>query len=111
MLVPLQRNEAVDPLRRRPPQDAALDEAATERAEMRARQLFPLCGVHAGKAFLQVDARNAAPLRDQPEHEGADRVANRRYGAKRKKVHEPHEPEHHPAEQPLHCGLAPLGTL
>ena len=102
-------DEAADSLVAPPPQHAAVDESPAERAERRARQLLPLARVHPGKALLKVDARHPPALRDQPEEQAADRVADARERAERQPVDEPHQEEKDPAH--VGKGFAPFGVL
>src|SRR5262249_837003 len=69
--------EALDPdqrlhtLGRRPPEDPPVDEAAEEGAEVRPRDRLPLPLAHLREALGEVDARDLAPLRDEPEDDRA----------------------------------------
>jgi hypothetical protein len=110
VLQPLQAHQAHDPLAPRPPQDAALDEAPREGAKVRARQALARRGVHVREAPLEVDARHAPALGDQPVERAPEGVAERRLRAERQEVHEPHEREDQPAHDPGGGG-APGGRL
>jgi hypothetical protein len=120
VLEPLDLHQPLDALARRPPQDAALDEAAAKGPEVRARKALALARRHLRKALLQVDAGHVATLGNQPEQERAGRVADRGYGAQRQEMHQPHEEHHQAREQRPHRlgspivssgGRAPAGVL
>jgi hypothetical protein len=73
----LDPNQSFDVLARRPPEQRVVQEAAAPGGEVRARQAFALGSGHPWKALGEVDARHLASLGDQPECEGAERIAER----------------------------------
>ena len=76
-------DEALDPLGPRPPQDAAVDEAPREGAEMRPGERFALALREVREALREVDARDVPALGDEPEEGRAHRLADRRHGTNR----------------------------
>src|SRR5919109_3839182 len=97
MFEALDAHQSLDAALRRPPEDAALDEAAAKRAKVRAREPLAIARRHLREALLQIDARYPSALRDEPEKNRADRIADGGLNGKRQEVHEIHEPEDQPA--------------
>jgi hypothetical protein len=91
VLLALDAHQAADALARAPPPDAALDDAAAEPAEVRARDALALGLCHLREALLEVDARHAPALGHQPEGEPADAVAERGEHAERQQMQRPEE--------------------
>ena len=112
VLHPFDPHHALDAAARRPPEDAALEEAAAEGPEMGAGKALAAARRHLRKAFFEIDARDAPPLRDQPVENRPDGVADGRDHPQREKVREPHEGENDPAHGAFSSrGLTPFGVL
>ena len=80
-------HQAQEPFLRSPPDQSALDEAAHEQLEMRARETLTLGDRHCGKAQSEIRADDIAPRRDQEERQRAGQGADRGLHAERQPVH------------------------
>ena len=85
------------------------------RAKVLACKPLARARLHLRKALGEIDARDAAPLRDQPEREAADRTADRRDRAQWQEMREPHQHERDAAQPDASLasggGSAPRGRL
>src|ERR1041384_2714662 len=91
MLEALDPDQRLHPLGRRPPENPPVDEAAKEGAEVRACDRLSIPLAHLREALGEVDARDLAPLWDEPEDDRSRRLADRRHCAKGQETHQPHE--------------------
>src|SRR5205085_795948 len=111
MLQPLEPHHLADALGRAPPQHGTIDEGTAERLECASGETLAFIDRHLRKTLLEIDARHAAALGDQPEERRANAVADRGERTERQSVHEPHERENDSAHWENEGGLAPAGTL
>ncbi len=106
VLFALDAHQAANALARAPPPDAALDDAAEEIAEVRARDALALGLGALREAFREIDARHLPPLGRQPVRERARCLADRRERAERQQADQPDEGN----QEAAHAG-APLYRL
>ena len=106
---PLDAHQAADFLRRRPPEQAALEEAAAEGAEMRPRELLARRLVHLRIAQAEVGQGNVAALAAEGVKQAAEGLAEQRQPLQRQEVQQPDQAEAEPGHHG--GGSVPRGAL
>jgi len=115
MLEASQTHQTQDAAARRPPENAALEQAAADGAKVTFRQRAALGDRKSGKTVFQIRKADAAALAAQRIEQQAERLAQRGEKLQRQKMQQPDQKQRRTCDQGAHPALGggstPAGTL